>query len=292
MSWRVVVVSSRSRLELKLGYLVVRGTEVKRILLDEISVLLIENTGCVMSVSLLEALWEHKIDVIFCDSHHLPSALLVSLYGNYESSARLTSQIAWDNEIKDLVWAEIVRDKIRKQADVLGFSGNSEAKEKLLFYASEIQPGDSSNREGHAAKVYFNSLIDHSFSRKQPSYLNEALNYGYSIVMSAVSRTIVSAGYNTQIGIFHHSVFNQFNLASDFMEPFRPLVDMKVLSLPIDEALTTESKMIIVGLLNETVVIKGVKATVLAAIEVYVRSVLEALEEKDISRVAFYEFER
>lgn len=292
MSWRVVVVSSRSRLELKLGYLVVRGIDVKRILLDEISVLLIENTGCIMSVSLLEALWEHKIDVIFCDSHHLPSALLVSLYGNYESSARLTSQIAWEKEAKDSVWGEIVRDKIRKQSDVLGFSGNYEAQEKLLTYAEEVQSGDPTNREGHAAKVYFNSLISHSFSRKQPSYLNEALNYGYSIVMSAVSRSIVAAGYSTQIGIFHHSVFNQFNFASDLMEPFRPLVDTKILSLPIDEALTTESKMDIVGLLNETVMIKGIKTTVLAAIEVYVRSVLEALEEKDVSRITFYEFER
>ena len=57
MSWRVVVVSSRAKLELKLGYLVVRGTEVRRVLLDEISVLLIENTGCVISVALMEALW-------------------------------------------------------------------------------------------------------------------------------------------------------------------------------------------------------------------------------------------
>ena len=124
MRWRVVVVSSRAKLELKLGYLVVRGTEVRRVLLDEISVLLIENTGCVISVALMEALWEHKIDVVFCDSHHFPSALLVSLNGNYETSARLSVQLAWTKEAKEAVWSAIIKEKINKQAHALRMVGN------------------------------------------------------------------------------------------------------------------------------------------------------------------------
>lgn len=57
MGWRTVVVSSRSKLELKNNYLVVRSDSVRRVHLDEISVLLIENTGTAITVSLLESLW-------------------------------------------------------------------------------------------------------------------------------------------------------------------------------------------------------------------------------------------
>ncbi len=290
MSWRVVVVSSRAKLELKLGYLVVRGTEVRRVLLDEISVLLIENTGCVISVALMEALWEHKIDVVFCDSHHFPSALLVSLNGNYETSARLSVQMAWTKEAKEAVWSAIIKEKINKQAHALRIVGNIDAANQVNQYAENIQSGDSTNREAHAAKVYFNAIMGHTFSRKESSRINEALNYGYTLILSAVCRVIVSAGYMTQLGIFHHSVFNQFNLGSDIMEPFRPLVDMKALSLPIGEELSPESKRILVEVLNDPVMVNGSKTTVLSAIETYTRSVLDALANNDVSRITFYDY--
>ena len=116
MSWRVVVISSRAKLELKLGYLVIRSTETKRILLDEISVLLIENTGCVVSSALLCELQERKVCVIFCDFKHNPLSQLIPLHGSYDSSERIRIQLNWKQETKDLVWKAIIEDKIRKQA--------------------------------------------------------------------------------------------------------------------------------------------------------------------------------
>lgn len=290
MSWRVVVVSSRAKLELKLGYLVVRGTETKRVLLDDVSVLLVENTGCVISAALIEALCERKIAIIFCDSRHNPSSQLLSLNSSYDSSARILKQIAWTDEIKDSVWAEIIKDKIRKQSLILRrHVPESDDWKRVLSYSSDVEPGDSTNREAHAAKVYFNAVMGYSFSRSEPSYINDALNYGYSVILSVVNRAIVSNGYITQLGIFHHNPFNPFNLGSDLMEPFRPLVDEKALSLPIGEELTTESKLILVNLLNDTVSIKGVNTTLLRAVDLYVKSVLDALDEGDLSKISFYE---
>lgn len=72
MSWRVVVIESQSKLDYKMGYLVVRGLETKRVLLDEIAVLLIENPAVSMTGVLIAALTEKKIKVIFCDAKRNP----------------------------------------------------------------------------------------------------------------------------------------------------------------------------------------------------------------------------
>lgn len=289
MSWRVVVISSRAKLELKLGYMVVRGTETNRILLDEISVLVIENTGCVISVPLMCELWERKTAVILCDQRHNPAAQILPLYGSYDSSLCVRNQIGWSQEIKDLIWAEIVKDKIRKQAGVLGRHKSETEGNRLLLYAEDVLPGDVSNREAHAAKVYFNSILGGIVSRNEPSMINSALDYGYSIILSAVNREVVANGYLTQFGIFHHSVFNQFNLSSDLMEPFRPLVDERVLALPLDDELTHEHKVQIISILNDIVMIKGKRTTVLSAIGIYVKSIFDAIEAKDPQLIAFYE---
>ena len=252
MGWRVVVVSSRAKIELKLGYLVIRTNDAtKRILIDEISVLLIENTGCTITVSLLEALWKKKIAVLFCDAERYPGAYLLPCYGGYDSSAKIMTQVQWTEEIKHDVWATIVKDKIRKQAAVLEQLGIEESK-KVLSYADDVESGDSSNREGHAAKVYFNALMGHSFSRADDTVINAELNYGYALILSAVCREIVSTGRMTQLGINHHNPFNKYNLGCDLMEPFRPMVDFCVRRLVSDgnENVTPETKKRLVSVLS------------------------------------------
>lgn len=292
MSWRVVVVSSRSKLELKLNYLVIRNSDTTRkVHVDEISVLVIENTGSSITASLLEMLWKKKIAVIFCDAKRNPGAQLIPYYGSYDTSQKVLMQIKWTESSKHNVWAEIIKEKIRKQAKCLQ-PHNKIAADKLLSYIPEVTSGDETNREGHAAKVYFNALLGSSFSRSEVNYTNAALNYGYSIILSAVARDIVANGYITQLGLFHHNTFNQFNLASDLMEPFRPLVDNRILQLPIEqEELEKEDKLYLVQLLNEDVYISERKTTVLNAISIYVKSIFDALEAEDISLIKFYDYE-
>ena len=125
------------------------------------------------------------------------------------------------NDIKKHVWAEIVAEKIRKQALHLQHWKCEEA-DLLYQYINEIEFGDVTNREGHAAKVYFNALFGMDFTRSAENVTNAALNYGYSLLLSTFNRCVVANGYITQLGLFHDNVFNQFNLACDLMEPFRP----------------------------------------------------------------------
>ena len=172
---------------------------------------------------------------------------------------------------------------------VLEDQGHIESK-LLQQYIEELQFGDESNREGHAAKVYFNALFGKDFSRSSDNSTNAALNYGYSIILSCFTREIALNGYLTQLGLFHDNMFNQFNLASDLMEPFRTLVDRKVLEMK-PEKLEHEEKMLLVGIVNQEVQINGRREYVSNAIKIYTRSIFDAIEEKDVSLIRFYTLE-
>ncbi len=287
MSWRTVVITSRCKLDYKMGFMVVRAEETKKIFLDEIAILLIENPAVSLTGCLLEALVEKKIRVIFCDARRTPNAELVPYYNSYDCSRKIKAQIAWTDDLKGAIWADIVAEKIRKQADFLEELEKVNESSLLRSYLSQIEPHDASNREGHAAKVYFNALFGMDFTRSEENTVNAALNYGYSIILSAFNREIVAHGYLTQLGIFHDNMFNHFNLSCDLMEPFRILVDRKVKSLSFAD-LTSAEKHTLVNVLNETVVINQTKQTVLNAIKYYCRSVFDALNDSDLSLIQFY----
>lgn len=259
----------------------------KKDFLDEIAVLLIENPAVALTGCLLEALVEKKIRIIFCDSKRTPNAELVPYYNAYDCSRKIKAQIAWTDDIKGAVWADIVAEKIRKQADFLDELQQDREATLLRSYLSQIEPHDATNREGHAAKVYFNALFGMDFTRSEENVTNAALNYGYSILLSAFNREIVAHGYLTQLGIFHDNMFNHFNLSCDFMEPFRVLVDRYVKEMNYSE-LTSDEKHELVGILNDTVLIDQTRQTVLNAIKYYCRSVFDALNEGDLSLIRFY----
>ena len=286
MSWRTVVISNRAKLDLQMNYLVIRMDIVTKIHLSEISVLLIETTAVSITTSLLAELTKKKIKVIFCDEKRMPSSQLVAFYGSHDTSQKYKKQIVWSEEMKKLVWSEIVAEKIRKQAEFLQDLGKAESN-LLQQYIGEIKPGDESNREGHAAKVYFNALFGMDFSRTQECNINAALNYGYSIILSTFAKEVVSQGYFTQLGIFHDNMFNEFNLACDLMEPFRILVDRKVASMNLEE-FESKEKIELVDILNQTVCVDGNSEYVSKAIRIYSKSVFAALNDGDLSMIKFY----
>ena len=289
MSWRIVVVSKRAKLDYQMGYMVVRNEEITKIHLGEISTVLIESTAVSLTACLLSELTKKKIKVIFCDEKRNPSSELVSYYGSHDTSNKVRCQIKWLPETKEAVWTEIVSEKIRKQKELLEYLGKEES-ELLSSYIREIQWNDETNREGHAAKVYFNALFGMSFTRTADTLENAALNYGYAIILSAFTREITANGYITQLGLFHDNMFNQFNLASDLMEPFRVLVDKKVAAMKLEE-FTHQEKMEIVNLLNQEVRIDGKIQYVNNAVKIYCKSVFDALNDNDSSLIRFYSFE-
>ena len=286
MSWRTVVVTKTSKLDYSLGHLVVRDADnTVKIFINEISVLIIENTAVSLTAVLLNELSKKKVKVIFCDEKRNPATELVSYYGNCDSSLKIKRQIQWNTFTKQSVWTLIVAEKIKNQAEVLKQFGLSQY-EWLLSYIDELEFNDKSNREGHAAKVYFNTLFGKSFSRNEDNSINAALNYGYSIVLSAFNREVVASGYLTQLGLFHDNMFNQFNLSCDLMEPFRPFVDVLVKTInPVK--FEKEEKQQVLGLLNEEFTIDGRNQTLLNTIKFYCKSVFSAIEENDTSIIRF-----
>ena len=289
MSWRVIVITKRAKLDLQLGKMVVRSDETVKIVLSEISTILIESTAVSLTTSLIVELAKRKIKVIFCDEKRNPNCELVNYYGSHDTSNKVRKQIVWKQNTTDAVWTEIVTEKIRKQKELLEILGKEES-ELLASYLKEITWKDETNREGHAAKVYFNALFGLNFTRTEDNLLNAALNYGYSIILSAFTREIVANGYITQLGLFHDNMFNQFNLASDLMEPFRILVDKTVQNMNLLEFEHAE-KMQLVNILNQEVRIDGRIQYVNNAIKIYCKSVFDALNEDDSSLIRFYGIE-
>lgn len=287
MSWRIVVVSKSAKLDYQMGYMVVRQEETTKIFLNEISTVMIETTAVSITGALMCELVKNKIKVIFCDEKRNPSSELMPYYGSHDTSAKIRNQIAWGNDIKATVWTEIVTEKIRKQKELLDRVGKTEEAMVLQSYINEIQYGDSTNREGHAAKVYFNALFGKEFTRTSDCNINAALNYGYSILLSSFTREIVANGYITQIGLFHDNMFNQFNLASDLMEPFRPIVDQRVYGMAL-EIFEKDEKMKLVNILNDTVRINDRLEYVNNAVKIYCKSIFDALCDMDISMIKFY----
>lgn len=286
MSWRVVVVSNSAKLDYQMGYLTVRQDATTKIHLSEISILMVESTAVSMTAYLLCELVKKKIKVIFCDEKRNPSSELLPFYGCHDTSMKMRKQIEWSKDDKTAVWTEIVAEKIRKQAELLKEYKRSEYS-MLNEYVAELQFGDSTNREGHAAKVYFNALFGMDFTRTSENSINAALNYGYGIILSAFNREIAANGYSTQLGLFHDNMFNQFNLGSDLMEPFRPLIDRKVKFMQ-PEKFEHEEKMKVLDVLNEEVSIGGKREFINNAIKIYCKSIFDALNDKDPSLIKFY----
>ena len=291
MSWRVVVIDNQAKLDYKMGYLVVRGLETKRILIDEIAVLMIANPAVSFTGFLVEALTDKRVKVIFCDTKRNPVAELMPHHGCHDSSAKIRTQVGWNQAIKDMVWRDIVSEKIRKQAELLLELGKTEQAGLLDTYIGQVEIADATNREGHAAKVYFNALFGMDFTRSADIPVNAALNYGYSILLSAFNREVSANGYLTQLGIFHGNMFNHFNLACDLMEPFRVIVDRKVLQMKPVQFEKSE-KLELLSLLDQKVVIDGQNQFLFNTIKIYTKSVLDAINDNDCGEIRFYSLDK
>lgn len=290
MGFRTIVVKNRCKLDLKMNYLVCRGDEETKVFIPEISYLVLESTAISLTTALLCELTKNNVKVIFCDEKHNPHSELVGLYNNYINVGKINKQLLWNGSTNAVVWQEIIKNKIYQQQlflQELGFNAESELLEGYLL---EVCPSDETNREGHAAKVYFNALFGNNFARRDESKVNAALNYGYAILLSCFNREVVKQGYLTQIGIWHKNDFNYFNLSCDIMEPFRILVDRIVYKMFFVDKVEVENfKEHVLEIFNTRVIVGGKKQFFENAVAVYCQSVLDSLNNNDVSLIKFYE---
>lgn len=289
MTWRTVVVTSKAKLSYKNNYLLIRNDEVRMIHLSEISSIIVDSTAVTLTSYLICELLNRKIKIVFCDDKRNPVGEVIPYYGCHNSTKKIYEQMNWDKEYIKIIWTRIIREKMLNQAKLLeGINSNSY--KKIYSYIDQLEVFDTTNREGHASKVYFNSLFGVDFSRNKDIDINIMLNYGYSIILSQFNKELSNNGLLTQIGIKHCNEFNSFNLSSDLMEPFRPLID-KIVYENKEASFTGGVKVKILEVLNKKVKIKNSNQYVPNAISIYVKSVIEAISKNDVSLIEFFDYE-
>lgn len=288
MSFRTVVITKQAKISYKNRFLVVKqDIDEKYIHLSEIDTVIVDSISVSISSYLLKELSDNKINIIFCDDKHNPYGELQAFYSRHNSSKKILEQVKWTNKEKDLVWQNIVKNKIMNQALLLK-KIKSKQHNLLVSYINEVTIGDKTNREGHAAKVYFNALFGKDFVRGNNDSINASLNYGYAILLSTISKEIVNNGYLTQLGIHHKNEFNPYNLACDLMEPFRIIIDSFIYYNKQRE-LDTNFKLDIINIFNNTYTYNNKKHTLKDIIELYVKNTLDIFNNEKEYKDFVYE---
>lgn len=197
---------------------------------EDIGMVLLENQQISITMPLLNALADNNAAVIVCADTMMPNAMMLNLNSNSVQGERYRCQINASEPLKKNLWKQTVESKIRNQAallDKLDKDGSV-----LKPYWQNVKSDDSDNREGTAAKIYWNALFGKEFTRlRTGDSPNEMLNYGYTILRAAVARALMGSGLFPAFGIHHRNRYNAFPLADDIMEPYRPFVDEIVFDL-------------------------------------------------------------
>lgn len=280
MAFRTVLIESPCRCQYQGGYLVVRKEDsVSKIHLSEISSVILQTEQVYLSAYLLAELAKFKISLVVADEKRNPVGQYLPLYGAHNTSKRIPEQMAWGEPIKKRVWQRVVRDKIAQQSFFLCERDYDQEFRKLKAVIPEVRSGDVTNREAQAARIYFSALFGDEFARSLDLPINAALNYGYAVLLSMVNREIVSRGYLTQCGICHRSEYNQFNLACDFMEPFRPAVDRLVVDY-VGFEFDSDARRVLCDLANRGVLYRDGTYRLGSVVSLYVQDCLNALNKK------------
>ena len=283
MGFRNIKIDSHVKLSIKNQQLYIETDILRQIPLEDINCIIIENQTVTVSAYLLQKMADMGITVYVCDEKHLPNAVLLPMVRHSRHFKILKYQIEAGKPLQKRLWQQIVVRKIRNQALCLAYL-DLDGSEELMKMCKEVQSGDRKHVEAKAAAFYFKSLYGLGFSRGNDHVINSALNYGYAIVRGLIARSIVCYGLEPSIGVFHHSELNNFNLADDMIEPFRPLVDLYVSQnydvAEIDSDLTPERKRDIFGIINYDMDVKGEKRIISNCIDMLVASYSSALQGK------------
>lgn len=290
MTWRIVHVNQSEKMHLKLDNLVIKKSGEEFVIpLSDISMIVAEGGDTVVTLRLLSALSKYNIALIVCDNEHLPTGIYHSQNGHFRAYKKLQNQIGWTQAQKEKMWQIVTYFKINNQQDVLSmFEKGIESIQLLADYKDNVELGDRTNREGHAAKVYFNELFGKQFTRvtqQEADVINAGLNYGYAIMRAQMARIVSGYGLNGLLGIFHKNEYNQFNLVDDLMEPFRQIVDIWVYqNLRDQEYLKYEFRLQLTNLLNAKIKYGKEICTVTGAMDKYVKGFIKCIDDKDTSK--------
>ncbi|NBK97902.1 MAG: type II CRISPR-associated endonuclease Cas1 [Erysipelotrichia bacterium] len=290
MGHRILYVEKSNEFHLYLDNLKIENEKGELLFpISDILILVVDNYKSKLTVQLINKLTEYNVCTILCGVDHLPKSYIMPMNGHYSQSGNIQLQLAWTDEMKSKIHKRIIQAKIFNQIDNLKKNHCSETViQKLTQFMMEVDDGDTGNREGLSAKMYFRELFGDGFVRFDEDVINAGLNYGYSIFRSLITSIVVSKGYLPNIGFFHKGKTNMFNLSDDLIEVFRPMVDDYVYNNMKDEVIFKEKhRDDLIKLVLFKTKIDDKFQTVYNAINLYIESILTCIEYNDLSYFVF-----
>jgi CRISPR-associated protein Cas1 len=267
---KTILLENKAALSTKNLQLVIK-TEVREsnIPIEDIGFLVLDHPEIFLSIPALNLLIDNNTSVIICNKTHLPNGMFLNLNSHHIQQEIFKNQIDASQPLKKQLWQQTIVEKIRNQGLLLEtITGN---KNSFEFLASKVLSGDTTNMEGVAASQYWKSFFEMNFKRERfGDYPNNFLNYGYAILRAATARALSGSGLLNTLGIHHKSKYNAFALADDIMEPFRPIVDEKVVKIMQEydeQELTTLIKSELLQILTRTVYFKDEKSPLMVALQ-------------------------
>ncbi len=286
MGYRQVVIKKSEKMHFKDNQLIIEKEGISsKVPLEDINYVLIEDPTTIITTRLLSEFGKNAISLIVCDEKFEPTSIMYPYNYHFKQLDVFNNQLHVTDDVKKELWNQIVKRKIENSIRVLEMTSKEEFPiSKLTSYLNEITDGDIKNREGLAAKMYFRSLFGNDFIRFYDDAINASLNYGYTILASAIIRNLAVYGLNTYLGIHHNSKINNFNLAYDFLEPYRSIVDKFVYDNKDDICypLSFDFRKKLINLLNKEVLHKNKKYTVEYSISLLIQSYIKSFSSGEI----------
>ncbi len=283
MAFRNLYIQSDVHLKIKNEQAFIQKNEESyTVPLEDINCICIESQRTNISTYALKKFVEHDIVLYICDEKHLPTGILIGTNNYSRQLKNIKMQFECSKPLNKRIWQDIINVKVKNQSETLRILNNDNYK-RLLDMQKGITSGDSNNVEAKAAAFYFRELFGSRFNRKVDCIENACLNYGYAIIRGMIARTLIMYGFEPAIGIFHHNQLNNFNLADDFIECFRPVVDLYVL-MNCDlkqKYLLSKDKQKIFNIVNSLVLIDGKKFNIQGAIEYMIKSYSTSINKKE-----------
>lgn len=267
---RTLLLENKASITSKNLQLVIK-TEAKEstIPIEDIGFIVLDHPEIYISIPTMNLLVENNASVIICGNNHLPNGMFLNLNSHHIQQEIFKNQINASLPLKKKLWQQTIVEKINNQGILL--EKVTQKKNNFDFLASKVLSGDTSNMEGVAANFYWKSFFEYHFKRERfGDYPNNFLNYGYAILRAATARALSGSGLLNTLGIHHKSKYNAFALADDIMEPFRPIVDEKVLELTQkydNQELNTQLKAELLQILTRTVYFKNEKSPLMVALQ-------------------------
>ena len=211
-----------------------KGVE-KTVPIEDLGFVVLDDPHIRISHALIAALLAHNVALVTCDEKHMPTGMFLNLNGHSTHTEILHQQLESSQPLRKNLWAQVVRAKIRNQAEHM--RRRNQPHKSLLHLADKVQSGDVGNREGRAAAIYWEHIFgaESGFRRERfGDWPNNLLNYGYAVVRAVVARALVGSGLLPALGLHHRNKYNAYCLADDIMEPYRPFVDAAVCTIMED----------------------------------------------------------